>query len=318
MAKSKPVILVIVGPTASGKSDLAVTLAKKLNGEVVSADSRQVYTGLDIGTGKITTKEMRGVPHHLLDIADPKRTFTVVRYVKLADTAIQNILKRGKLPIVCGGTGFYIQALVDHIAFPEVPANKKLRKKLDSKTIPQLLAQLKKLDPKRFKQISENESDRQNKRRIIRAIEVAKTRPADYELTEVESPYSPIFIGLNPPRDELRAKIRARLLKRLKAGMLDEARSLHRNGLSWKRMEDLGLEYRYMTRFLQGKISKEEMVEKLSIEIGKYAKRQMTWFGRDKRIKWLDAKEKAAILTSPPEEPILRIHRDGDSSMLRG
>lgn len=286
--KDKPTILVIVGPTASGKSDLAVKLAKKFNGEVVSADSRQVYKGLDIGTGKITKKEMKGVPHHLLDVADPKKPFNVIEYVKLADEAIAGILKRGKLPIICGGTGFYIQALVDRIAFPEVPANKKLRKQLGSKIVSQLLTQLKKLDSKRFKQISENESDRQNKRRIIRAIEVGRVvKKTAFPVNATQSHlYKTYFIGLNPLRDELRAKIHARLLKRLKAGMLDEATRLHKKGLSWKRMEELGLEYRYMARFLQGKISKNEMIEKLNIEIGKYAKRQMTWFRRDKRIIW--------------------------------
>ena len=284
-------ILVIVGPTASGKSDMAVKLAKKFNGEVISADSRQVYRGLDIGTGKITQREMKGVPHHLLDIADPRRMFNVTTYVKLADKAIADILKRGKLPIICGGTGFYIQALVDRIDFPEVAADAKLRKRLSSKTVPELLATLKKLDLKRFEKISSNASDRHNARRIIRAIEIAKSRAGKPRKTSLR--YEATFMGLNPPRDQLRLKIKARLLKRLKAGMLKEAKRLHARGLSWKRMEELGLEYRYMARHLQGKASKQEMIEKLAIEIGRYAKRQMTWFRRDKRIHWFASPREA-------------------------
>ncbi len=307
----KPHILVIVGPTASGKSDLAVKLAKKLDGEVISADSRQVYKGLDIGTGKITKKEMKGIRHHLLDVADPKKKFNVIEYVKLADKAIADILKRGKLPIVCGGTGFYIQALVDRIAFPEVSADTKLRKELSSKTAPQLLTMLKKLDPKRAKEIAANPSDSKNARRIIRAIEIAlamrnertmegraqiahrvvsrETVQQRAQVPSLRNQYRPEFIGIQVPRDELRNKIRIRLEKRLKAGMLEEVTRLHRNGLSWKRMEELGLEYRYVGRCLQGKMSKQEMVEKLNIEIGQYAKRQMTWFNRDRRIKWQKA-----------------------------
>lgn len=315
-----PEILVIVGPTASGKSDLAVRLAKERGGEVVSADSRQVYKGLDIGTGKITPEEMRGVPHHLLDVADPRRPFNVTEYIKLADEAIAGILSRGKLPIVCGGTGFYIQALVDRIDFPQVEADPGLRAELSSKPPAELLAMLKRLDPERFARIDANQSDRNNARRIIRAIEIASAKvrpnkvgpwneaepfsdrdgdtaskaPSEIGPNKVRSLYAPTFIGINPPREELRAKIRDRLMRRLDAGMLDEARRLHESGLSFERMDDLGLEYRYMARFLQGQIAKEDMIKKLDIEIGKYAKRQMTWFGKDERIEWFESNEKAA------------------------
>jgi tRNA dimethylallyltransferase len=293
---SKPHIVVILGPTASGKSALSVKLAKKLDGEIISADSRQVYKRLDIGTGKITRKEMQGVPHHLLDVADPRRQFTVIRFVKLAKKAISDIQKRGRLPIICGGTGFYIEALVDGMVMPDVPADKKLRARLSGMSAPKLLAMLKKLDPKRFTQISRNESDRGNPRRIIRAIEVAKSggktvNSKSQDVRHPGSPYSATFIGINPPRTDLRKKIHTRLVKRLNAGMLDEAKKLHKKGLSWKRMEEFGLEYRYMARFLQGKISKEEMIAKLDIEICNYAKRQMTWFRREPRIRWFSSKD---------------------------
>ncbi|MFA6295091.1 MAG: tRNA (adenosine(37)-N6)-dimethylallyltransferase MiaA [Candidatus Paceibacterota bacterium] len=277
----KPKILIILGPTATGKSDLAVSLAKKCNGEVISADSRQVYRGMDIGTGKVTKKEMGGIPHHLLDVADPRRQFTVAKFVKLAEKAIKQITNKGKLPIICGGTGFYIQALVDGIIIPEVPANNTLRKKLSKMPVTDLFKMLSKLDPERAKNI-----DSKNPRRLIRAIEVATALGKVPPLNKNVNKYDATFIGLNLPPEELKMRIQTRLLKRLKHGMLNESRKLHVNGISWKRMEDFGLEYRYIARHLQGKISKEEMVKQLDMEIWHYAKRQMTWFKKEKRIKW--------------------------------
>ncbi|MDP3962333.1 MAG: tRNA (adenosine(37)-N6)-dimethylallyltransferase MiaA [bacterium] len=275
-------ILVILGPTATGKSDLAVKLAKKFKGEVISADSRQVYEGLDIGTGKITKKEMGGVPHHLLDVADPKKQFSVVKYVRHAEEIIEDIIHRNKLPIICGGTGFYIQALVDGIILPEVPPNPELRKKLSKKTSSELMKILKKLDPKRASGI-----DSHNSRRIIRAIEIAGVLGKVPPIRKILK-YDPLFIGLDLPAEDLRKKIKIRLEKRLKKGMLEEARKLHKDGLSWKRMNELGLEYRYLALYLQKKITLDEMNKKLETEIWHYAKRQMTWFKKDKRIKWFD------------------------------
>lgn len=286
----KPRILVVVGPTATGKSDLAVRLAKKFNGEIISADSRQVYTGLNIGTGKITKKEMKGVPHHLLDVANPKKKFSVVKYVELAEKAIQEILRKGKLPIIVGGTGFYVEALVDGVILPDVPPNTELRKKLQKKNAAQLFKMLRKLDPDRAKTI-----DPYNSRRIIRAIEIAK-EIGKVPHVKTASRYNPFFIGLNLQKDELQKKIKIRLAKRIKQGMIREAQKLHKAGLSFKRMNELGLEYRYLALYLQKKLSKEEMIEKLNTEIWHYAKRQMTWFKRDKRIQWFSPKEIKAIL----------------------
>lgn len=290
----KPRILVIVGPTASGKSDLAVKLAKKLNGEVISADSRQVYKGLDIGTGKITTKEMEGIPHHVLDVVEPTNRFTVTEYMKIANSAITDILERGKLPIICGGTGFYIDSLISGTHLPPVSANESLREELANKTAVELLQQLKEIDPIRAKRISSNPSDRHNNRRIIRAIEIAQAGES-IPTSSKESEYDPTFIGLSIPINELRTKIHARLLKRIDAGMIEEVQKLHEHGLSYERMEELGLEYRYVARFLQGHITKDEMIEKLSIEIGKYAKRQMTWFRKDTRIHWFETADVSEI-----------------------
>jgi tRNA dimethylallyltransferase len=273
-------ILVILGPTASGKTAYSVKLAKKVGGEIISADSRQVYKGLDLGTGKVTKKEMAGIKHYLLDVADPRWKFTVHDYVKLAEKAIEEIDSRGKVPIICGGTGFYIQALVDGLIIPEVPPNTLLRRKLERMSIAKMLSILKKLDSNRYETI-----DRHNPRRIIRAIEIATVLGKVPELKTVTK-YDPEFVGLALPKEILRENIHKRLLTRIKAGMINEVRKLHANGLTWKRMEELGLEYRFIARFLQNKITKEEMVEQLEIAINQYAKRQMTWFKRDKRIAW--------------------------------
>ena len=298
MEDSKQKLLIILGPTAVGKSFLAVELAKQFNGEIISADSRQVYRGLNIGTGKITATEMSGVPHHLLDVVDPSERFSVADFVKLAKVAITDISSRGKLPIMCGGTGFYIQALVDGITLPEVPPNEELRAELEAKELPELAQKLESLDPCRAADMQAN-GDIKNKRRVIRALEIIDELgevPPLSDTTTVNysgdiGMYDPLFIGLTLPPDQLREKIRTRLISRIDTGMIEEAETLHQAppvgiNLSWERMDELGLEYRFLARHLQGHISKDEMTEKLSTEIWHYAKRQMTWFKRDGRIKW--------------------------------
>lgn len=288
----KPRVIVILGQTSTGKSDLAVKIAKELavsgvEAEIISADSRQVYKELNIGTGKITKKEMQGVKHHLLDVVNPRKTFSVDEYKKLADTKIEAIVARRKIPIICGGTGFYIDAVVKGIVLPEVPPNPKLRKKLVRNSAIVLFLTLKKLDPERAKSI-----DPKNKVRLIRAIEIAKALGKVPPITEELPPYEFIKIGLYLPEEKLKKKIEKRLLARIKAGMLNEARKLHKAGLPWKRMEELGLEYRHMALYLQDKITKKEMIENLNKAIYQYAKRQMMWFKRDKEIKWLDSSQK--------------------------
>lgn len=280
--QQKPKIIVVLGPTASGKSDLAVDLAKKYNGEVISADSRQVYRGLDLGSGKITKKEMRGVPHHLLDVVAAREEFSVADFQKKADKAISDILKRGKLPIVAGGTGFYIQSIVEGFVLPEVPPNKKLRARLEKMPLDKLQGELKKIDKKRH-----NEIDLQNPVRVIRAIEIAKKLGKTPKVKN-QSKYNCLQIGLTMPASQLADRIALRLEKRLRAGMLDEAKNLHKKRLSWKRMEALGLEYRFMAQYLQGKISREEMCVQIRLKSQQFAKRQMTWFKRDKNIYWIN------------------------------
>ncbi len=279
--KIKPKLLVILGPTATGKSDLAVKLARKYNGEVVSADSRQVYKGLDIGTGKITQKEMRAVSHYMLDIVSPKKVFSVSEWKKLAEEKIRNIISRGKLPIICGGTGLYIQSIVDNVILPEVAPDTALRKKLEKKNVKELFSMLKKLDPERAGMIDGN-----NPVRLIRAIEIATYLGKVPKMLKEKNPYEILQIGLTLPEKELKKRIHFRLLSRIKDGMIKEAQNLHESGISWKRMNSLGLEYRSLAELLQKKLAHKEFVQKLEKEIWHYAKRQITWFKRDKKIKW--------------------------------
>jgi tRNA dimethylallyltransferase len=282
-------LVVILGPTSSGKSELVVKLAKKFKGEVISADSRQIYKGMDIGTGKITKKEGQGIPHYLLDIASPKRKFTVVQYRKLAIQAINKILKKGRLPILCGGTGFYIQAVIDGIIIPEVKPDWKLREKLEKLTIEKLFEKLKKLDPKRAKEI-----DRKNRRRLIRALEITiKTKKPVPSLKKSPLPYPVLIIGIKKKTNELKKLIKKRLLKRLKEGMVEEIKKLRKSGVSWKRLEEFGLEYRYIAQYLQKKIDYQNMIEKIQKETEHFAKRQMVWFKRDRRIHWIKSQKEA-------------------------
>jgi tRNA dimethylallyltransferase len=282
----KPKILVILGPTATGKSDLAVEIALKYNGEIISADSRQVYKGMNLGTGKITKKEMGGIPHYMLDIVNPNSIYNVAKYKAKAQKIISNIIKRGKLPIICGGTGFYIDSVVKNISLPNVPPNQELRKKLEKETCEKLMKQLKKLDPRISKII-----DSKNKVKIIRAIEITK-KLGKVPVIKSKSIYNAIQIGLIAPDKILKERIKTRLLKRIRLGMLKEGEKLHKQGLGWKRMESLGLEYRHMARHLNGKITLEQMINELNSKIWQFARRQKTWFRRNKSIKWYKIEKK--------------------------
>ena len=284
-----PKIVVILGPTSSGKSDLAVKIAKKFNGEIISADSRQIYKGLNIGSGKITKKEMLGVPHYLLDVASPKKIFTASQYQKLAKKALEKIIKKGKLPIICGGTGLYIDALIYGYEFPEVKPNPKLRESLEKLNTEKLFQKLQNLDPLRAKNI-----DRHNRRRLVRALEIllSTKKPIPPLATIDSSNYETLKIGTKKTNEELKDKIKKRLYKRLKQGMEKEVENLRKSGVSWKRLDALGLEYRFISRYLRSMISRQEMIDSILKESYKYAKRQMTWFKRDKNIYWLDPDNK--------------------------
>lgn len=284
-----PKIVVVCGPTATGKSDLAVKLALKFDGEVISADSRQVYKGLDLGSGKITKEEMNGVPHHLLDVVSAKKVYTVDSFKKNGKMAINDIISRGKLPIICGGTGFYIDALVFDEQFPEVPPNKKLRDSLAKKSVKALMKEIAKLDPRRAKAL-----DPYNKVRIIRAIEIARTL-GKVPQAKQNKLYETLFIGLTTSRENLRNRIHTRIFKRIAEGMIDEVKKLRKQGIAWKRFHSLGLEYRYIGLYLQKKLSKEEMLFKLEWDIFHFSKRQMMWFKRNKDINWFELDEHKKI-----------------------
>lgn len=308
MSKNKLTkILVIVGPTASGKSDLGIKLAKKYDGEIISADSRQVYRGMDIGTGKIKkdNPSYNGrhchtvvpivisdkIVHHLIDVADPKKQFTANDFKKLGEKAIINITSRYKLPIVVGGTGFYIDVLLGRIAIVEVPPNKKLREHFDKLSAEHLFKMLRKLDPRRAKNI-----DKHNKRRLIRALEIVLVSPKPkVQRQKSKIKFKVLWLGINPGKDMLAKKIKERLEQRLRQGMIKEVEKLHKKGISWKRLDDFGLEYRWISRYLCGLASKKEMKENLYRDIIKYSKRQMTWFTQPhpweknspKKINWI-------------------------------
>jgi len=283
-------LIAVVGPTASGKTALGIYLAQKLGGEILSADSRQVYRGLDIGTGKVTKKEMAGIPHHLIDVAPPKRQFTVDDFVRLAEKAYASVLQNSKIAIVAGGTGLYVDMLVGRMSYPSVPPNPALRAQLEKKTPTQLFSMLLKADPARAATI-----DPHNPRRLVRALEIAEaigTSPAPNQTPK----YDVLWLGLDPGQKKLEANIHTRLISRMKAGMVAEAQRLHKRGLSFKRMEELGLEYRYLARLMQGKLAQKEFMDELERAIRDYAKRQNTWFKRNKDIRWVGSKAEALRL----------------------
>lgn len=276
-------IIAVVGTTASGKSDLAVTLAKKFGGEVVSADSRQVFRGLDLGTGKITPEETDGVPHHLIDIIEPERMFSAAEYQTLAYEKIDDILNRGKLPIVCGGTGFYVRAAIKGYNFNAIEVSEEEHLELAEKNPDELVEILLALNS-----AAANVIDLKNPRRVIRAIEKERRGISCTENSN-QPKYDALWLGMTFEREILNERIDIRLKKRFELGMLDEVRGLLERGVSGEFMESLGLEYRYIFRYLDGQYeSFSDMERDLSHAIKRFAKRQMTWFRADEEIHWLD------------------------------
>ena len=290
----KPKVIAVIGPTASGKTSLGIFLAQKIKGEIISADSRQVYRGLDIGTGKVTKKEMTGVPHHLLDVANPKKQFTVSDFVTQANKACSNIFKNSGTPIIVGGTGLYVDALFGRMLFPDVPPNEKLRAQLEKKSVEELFLMLQKKDPVRA-----NTIEPKNKRRLVRALEIAAAlgrTPTGGPALQGKGSYDVLWLGLNPGEKKLQKNIHDRLVARLKLGMIAEAKRLHERGLSYKRMRELGLEYRYLADYLQGKLTKKEFEVELERAINHYAKRQIRWFKRNQDIHWVASRAEALRL----------------------
>lgn len=282
MSTHKLPLVAIVGPTASGKTALSIKLALKFDGEIISADSRQVYRGMDIGTGKATKAEQQQVPHHLLNVSSPKKEYNVAHFKRDTTKVIKQIHNQGKLPILVGGTGFWIQTIIDDLDLPTVKPNSALRKRLQKKTAAQLYTQLQRLDLRRA-----NSIERHNPYRLIRAIEIIKATGKPVPRLKTGSPYDLLMLGITHPKPKLHRRIHTRLYARFRQGMIAEVRRLHQQGVSWKRMYAIGLEYRFISLHLQNKLSRDEMEEQLKRAIQQYAKRQMTWFKRDKRIHWV-------------------------------
>ncbi len=288
---SKPLVLTIVGPTASGKTSLAISIAKAFRGEVISADSRQVYRGLDLGTGKVTPAEMDGIPHHLLDVADPMTTYTVTDFVTAARKAITEIHDRKHLPIIAGGTFFYLDALLGRHSAAPVPPNSTLRAALADKSLPELYAILLKLDPS-YAQIV----DKDNPRRLLRAIEIATTLgsvPPPHQT----NPYQVLTLGIQLDQATLHQNIWTRLETRLTAGMVEEVDSLLAAGVSHERLEALGLEYRYISRYRRQLIDFDTMKQLIFVKTKQFGKRQYTWLKRDETIVWVDPTDEVTIHT---------------------
>jgi len=331
-------IVVIAGPTASGKSDLAIKIAQKYNGEIISADSRQVYRGMDIGTGKVSQDKTfpvpnskfksqnekfrykdfysEGIKHYLIDVVSPKKQFTASDFKRLGEKAIKEISAKGKLPVVVGGTGFYIDILLGRMNVAQVPPNFKLRAKLEKQSAEQLFKLLRKFYPKRATTI-----DPHNKRRLIRALEIFQTTKSAKgtkgannlhhdRVKNYSTHFQILWIGKNPGRKTLAHKIKKRLDERLKLGMIEEIKRLREQKITWKRLDDFGLEYRWISRFLKARnykpktateFKKSEFYKNLLKNIIRYSKRQMTWFTQPhpwdkdnpKNIRWFSSSKEA-------------------------
>ena len=277
-------LVVILGTNASGKSDLGIRLAEHFGGEVVSADSRQVYRGLDLGSGKITPAQAARVKHHLIDVAEVSAYYSLAQYQRAAYHAIDSLSGAGKLPFLVGGTGLYVSAIVEGYQLVDVPPNDPLRAELESRPLPELLERLEKSDPDAAGRI-----DKSNRRRLIRAIEIAAAGHAHSAAHKNSPRYDCLQLGLTWPREILVERIETRLRERLANGMIDEVAGLRSCGVSDFRLDRLGLEYRYIARYLRGELrTLDDLRTQLGIAIRQFAKEQLTWFKRDSRIIWLD------------------------------
>ncbi|MCK4534898.1 MAG: tRNA (adenosine(37)-N6)-dimethylallyltransferase MiaA [Syntrophobacterales bacterium] len=284
-------LIVILGPTASGKTRIAAMLAKDLGSEIISADSRQVYRGMNLGTGKdISEFLVDGVKiaYHLIDIVDAGHEFNLFEYQKMFYRSFSEISERGVTPIMAGGTGLYIEAVVKGYRMLEVPESSSLREELKKMDMDAMRDRLLKSNP-----ALHNTTDTEDRDRLIRAIEIAEHSKMHEFIEEVEHPrINPFIIGIQWERSVLCDRITRRLKKRIDMGMIEEVKNLHNQGISWERLDSFGLEYRYVSRYLQGKMDFDEMFRQLSTRIHQFSKRQMTWFRRmEKRgivIHWID------------------------------
>lgn len=280
MKKSKPKVIAVVGPTASGKTSYAVSLAHKVNGEVISADSRLVYKGFDIGTAKPSLEECEGVPHHMIDIVEAEIDYSAGLYSQDAKKAVMDILSRGKTPIVAGGTGLYFRLLLENYDVPEVPPDYELRENLSAYTYEELRRMLEKLDPRRASEIEIND-----KKKIIRALEMAEHLEKPLSEYKKELEFEVEWIGLNFPREELYERINVRVEMMVKAGLVEETENLLKQ---YGRIKNLTctIGYQEMIAYLDNQMTLEEAKDKLKQNSRNYAKRQLTWFRKNPLIKW--------------------------------
>lgn len=292
----KKLAIAVIGPTAAGKTKLAIALADLFNGEIISADSRQVYLGMDIGTGKDLIDYQnngRPIPYHLIDVADPQTNFDLANYQKQARLSLADILKRHKLPIVAGGSGLYLQALIDNYRLAAVKPDLEFRQKFEKLSATELYQELSQKNLALAEKL--NNSDRNNPRRLLRYLEIASNKISQEKPQQslVDNDCTWLIFGLDYPMEVLEKRIFIRLMKRLEEeDMVTEVKNLHDNGLSWKRLESFGLEYRYISYYLQEKIDYDQMIDQLHIASRQFAKRQKTWFRRwekqGRKIYWLN------------------------------
>ena len=290
----KPIVIVICGPTASGKTALSIELAKKINGEIVSADSMQIYKDMDIGSAKVTKEEMQGIKHYLIDIKKPDERYSVADYKKDAKTAIEEILTKRKVPIIVGGTGLYIDSLIYEIEYQNIKIDESYRKELEKikeeKGLEVLYNMAKKIDPEAMKKISSNDY-----KRITRILEIYKATGKTKTQQEAESrlkdiPYNYKIFAINYDRDKLYERINKRVEIMIENGLIDEVKNLINNYSKFPTAMQ-GLGYKEVKEYLDGILSKEEMIEKIKQESRRYAKRQFTWFRKNKETIWIDGEK---------------------------
>lgn len=302
MKNKLPKLIVVCGPTASGKTDLAIVLAKKFNGEIVNADSRQIYKEMDIATAKpskVTSDKLQvtstdeyiidGVKHYLLDIISPDENFTLSDYKDQAQKTIKEIIKKGKIPFLVGGTGLYIKAIVDNLEIPRVEPDLVLRKELESKSAEERVKMLKEIDPETYEKI-----DIQNPRRVIRALEVVLSTGESFLKQQKKGKplYNVLQLGIKVDKENLYERINKRCEKMVEAGLIQEAKRLAQK-YSWELPSMSGIGYRQMRDYIEGKMTLEEAIEWLQMDTRHYAKRQMTWFKKDEKIVWIENEKQA-------------------------
>jgi len=294
----RPHLIVILGPTAAGKTRLAARLAAWIGAELISADSRQIYRGMDIGTGKDLAEYVVDgvpVPYHLIDVAEPGHLFSVFEFQQRFYECFREITARGMMPVVVGGTGLYIESILREYRMLPVPENAALREEPGKLGMEELAAKLLHLNP-----ALHNTTDLTGRERLIRAIEIAEHASRQASRDAIERPdIVPLVIGVRWDRTVLRERITKRLKERLDQGMIEEVRRLRDSGVSWERLDEMGLEYRYVSRYLRGEMSRDEMFKTLNIRIHQFAKRQDTWFrGMERRgitIRWIEGADEAAL-----------------------